>query len=587
MKTLFSKTTAILAFFLISTAAFAQGTLRGVVTDSLTKEALPGANFFLTGTALGSATDLEGAYRIERIPEGTYTLRVSYIGYQTRSIKVDIQNNRVMLINAVLTSDAIELGTVVVTGQAEGQVAAINQQITSNTIINVVSEEKIRELPDANAAESIGRLPGVSLIRSGGEANKVILRGLEDKFTNITIDGVKIPATDPTSRGVDLSTLSQSSLAGIELYKALTSDKDADALAGSINLVTKKAPETRRIKADLKGDYNNLMESANQYDFSLHYGERFFNNVLGVQLAGNLEKRIRSNERINVDYGNFDRTDYFIDDFLLEFTDEIRKRDGFSVLFDLNTPDNGTIRINNVYGRTKRDYLWSTRDYPAVGGGNEGGAPVYNYRDREQEINTFSSSIRGDNSVFGLNLNWGGSFGQSESDFPFDYETIFVERPGMRPAPTNLRSTPEQLIDYAINDFSAAGLSWAYYRTQRNFDKERTAFLDVARKYLFSSNISGEIKIGGKYKVKDRSNARAEDFTPYYLGRWQRYELLPDRTFKPKDFTGTYFEDWLNAGGGGFVPMSLFLSNPASRNVYGSYSLNPLIDRDRLRQWYE
>ncbi len=586
MKTLFSKTTAILALILISTTVFAQGSLRGVVTDSLTKEALPGANVFLVGTALGSATDLEGTYKIDRIPEGSYTLRVSYIGYQTKTIRINIQSNEATVVNAALASDAIELGTVVVTGQAEGQVAAINQQITSNTIINVVSEEKIQELPDANAAESIGRLPGVSLIRSGGEANKVILRGLEDKFTNITIDGVKIPPTDATGRGVDLSTLSQSSLAGIELYKALTPDKDGDALAGSINLVSKKAPETRKLKADFKGDYNRLMESANQYDFSLHYGERFFNNILGVQLAGNLEKRIRSNERINVDYANFQYQIYYINNFLLEFTDEIRKRDGFSVLFDLNTPDNGTIRINNVYGSTKRDYLWSRRTYPAVGGGSEAGAPVYNYRDSEQEINTFSSSIRGDNNLFGLNLNWGGSFGQSEADFPFDYETMFVERPGMRPAPENLQSRPERLIDYAINDFSTAGLAWAYYRTQRNFDKERTAFLDVARKYLFSTNISGEIKIGGKYKVKDRSNTKTEDLTPYYLGRWQRYELLPDGTFRPKDFTGTYFEDWLNAGGG-FVPMSLFMSNPASRNVYGSYSLNPLIDRDRLRQWYE
>lgn len=587
MKTLLAKKIWTALFLLISTSAFAQGILRGVVSDSATAERLPGANVFLVGTALGSATNLEGAYRIDRIPEGSYTLRVSYIGYRMRDLPVTIQANTSTVIDVKLSAEILQGAEIIVTGQAVGQAAAINQQRTSSTIINVVSEEKIRELPDANAAESIGRLPGVSLLRSGGEANKVILRGLEDKFTTITIDGVKIPATDATSRGVDLSTLSQSSLAGIELYKALTPDKDGDALAGSINLVTKTAPETRNIKVDLKGDYNRLMESADQYDFSLNYGERFFNNVLGVQLAGNLEKRIRSNERINVDYANLQYQSFFIDDFLLEFTDEIRKRDGFSVLFDVNTPDNGVIRFNNVFGRTKRDYLWSTRDYPAVGGGSESGAPVYNYRDREQDINTFSSSIRGDNSLLGLNLNWGASFGQSKSDYPFDYEASFVERPGMRPTPTNLQDNPEQLIDYAINDFSAAGLSWAYYRKQRNFDKERTAFLDVARKYLLSSKISGEVKIGGKYKAKDRSNVRTEDFTPYYLGRWQRYELLPDGTFRPKDFTGTPFENWLNAGGGGFTPMSLFFNNPVARDVYGSYSLNPLIDKDRLRQWYE
>lgn len=574
---------------IISSTVFGQhGILRGVITDSTTSSTLIGANVYIKGTSLGSATDLEGAYRIMRVPVGRYTLRISYIGYKMKDVEVIVENDKISRTDIQLLPDVIEGAAVEITAQAEGQIAAINQQITSNTIINVVSEEKIQELPDANAAESIGRLPGVSIMRSGGEANKIILRGLEDKFTSITIDGVKIPPTDATGRGVDLSTLSQSSLAGIELYKAATPDKDGDALAGSINLVTKKAPEIRNFKVDLKGDYNNLMASANQYDFSLRYGERFFNNLLGVQLAGNLEKRIRSNERIDVDYNqNPSSSDagYFIDDFLLEFTDEIRKRDGFSVLFDLNTPDNGTIRINNVYGRTKRDYFWSTRDYTSNGGGDQEGNPVYDYRDREQEITTFNSSIRGDNNLLGLNLNWGASFGQSESDYPFDYEMIFVEPSGMLASPM-LQTGPEKLISYAVNDFSNASLYWAYYRTQHNYDKERTAFLDVARQYILSQKISGVIKIGGKYKIKNRSNDRTEDFTPYYLGKWQPYELLSDGSVVKKDFTGTYFEDW-QKGGGLFIPIDQFYDNADSRDIYDSYLINPLIDRNRLRQWYD
>ncbi|MBN2013083.1 TonB-dependent receptor [candidate division KSB1 bacterium] len=578
----------VLLFLLVSTAVWANGALRGLVIDETTNEPLIGANVYIVGTALGSATDLEGIYHINKVPPGTYTIRVTYIGYQTKDIDVRVENNKTQTANVALVYDIIEGNTVVITAQAEGQVAAINQQINSKTIVNVISEEKIQELPDANAAESIGRLPGVSILRSGGEANKVILRGLEDKFTIITIDGVKIPPTDATSRGVDLSTLSQSSLAGIELYKAITPDKDGDALAGSINLVTRKAPEVRKIKADVKGDYNNLMKSADQYDIALHYGERFFNNMLGVQVAGNLEKRIRSNERINVDYNQnpqASQTGYFIDDFLLEYTDEVRKRDGVSLLLDINTPDNGTIRINNVYGQTKRDYLWSTRDYPSNGGGDQSGNPVYDYRDREQEIVTFNSSIRGDNKLAGYNLNWGLSFGQSEANYPFDYEMIFVEPSGMLASPM-LTLKPERLISYAVNDFSNASLYWAYYRTQDNFDKERTAFMDIARQYLLSSNISGEIKFGGKYKVKNRSNDRTEDFTPYYLGKWQPYERLANGTIRRKDFTGTYFEEWGSVGGG-FIPIDQFYSTLSSRDIYDSYRIDPLIDRDRLRQWWE
>jgi TonB-dependent receptor len=580
-----------LLLFISVSALLAQGTITGVVADSAKGEPLIGANVYLVGTALGSVTDIEGKYRIVSVPEGDYTLRVSYIGYKTKNLRVAITDKEGLQRNVRLVSDIAKGISVDVTAQAIGQVAAINQQISAKTIVNVISEEKIQELPDANAAESIGRLPGVSLLRSGGEANKVILRGLEDKFTVITIDGVKIPPTDATSRGVDLSTLSQSSLAGIELYKAQTPDKDGDALAGSINLVTKKAPEKRELKLNLKGGYNQLEKSGEQYDLSFHYGERFFNNVIGVQLAGNLEQRIRSNERIDVDYGteqqDYGKT-YYINDFSLEYTDENRKRDGFSILLDLNTPDNGTVKINNVYGRTRRDYFWSMRDYPAHLGGAYGGNPQYQFRDREQTIKTFTSSIRGDNNLIGLKWSWGFSQGRSESEYPFDYLMQFNESGGMNTVPTRFQTNPEQLIDFAKNNFTDANLYWTSYFSQRNSDKERTAFLDIAKPYTISHVFTGELKLGGKYKTKDRSNYRTEDFTPYYLGKWQPYELLPDGTFREKDFSGTFFENWaVNATSGSLIPIDQFFNTPSTRKIYGSYSLTPLIEQERLRQWYE
>ena len=76
---------------------------------------------------------------------------------------------------------------------------------------------------------------------------------MDEKFTSITIDGVRVPATDADTRGVDLSMFSQGTLAGVELFKALTPDKDGDAIAGSINLVTRKAPSTRTNSTGCQG----------------------------------------------------------------------------------------------------------------------------------------------------------------------------------------------------------------------------------------------------------------------------------------------------------------------------------------------
>ncbi len=592
MKSIFHYHLLLLCLLFLFSASFPQTTIVGVITDSLTNKPLVGTNVYLEGTAFGSSTDIDGFYRIEGVPDGTYLLRISYIGYKNQDMEINIESQKKIIVNAQLIYDVIMGEQIYITAQAEGQVAAINQQISSHTVINVVSEEKIQELPDVNAAEAIGRLPGVSIIRAGGEANKVLIRGMQTKFSPITLDGVRVPATEETGRGVDLSTLSQSSLAGIELYKAVTPDMDGDALSGSINLVTRKAPEARLLKANFQGNYNYLMESTDQYDLSLRYGERFFNNILGVQLVGNLEKKIRSSERIDVS-DRYERPipgvpssvpHYVIDNFNVEFIDEIRKRKGFSVLLDINTPDDGTIRINNMYGSTKRDYLTHFRDYPLTGE-----ATTYDYRQREQNISTFNSSIHGDNRLFGFGLYWGLSFAESKSDFPFDYQMIFWENNGMRGTVTfsDYEEVPEKLVPLARNNFAQAYQAWGYFREQDNYEKERTAFLDISRDYNITSNISGEIKVGGKYNVKDRTNVTGEDFSPYYLdGRWKADELAPDGTIRPKDFSGSYFEDWYNAGGG-FISLDHFFTDAKIRDVYGDYELTPFMVKERLKQWQE
>ncbi len=584
---------------LISSFVYGQGNLRGIISDSLSNKPLVGANVFLQGTALGSATDLEGQYVIPNIPEGNYTLKISYIGYKTKQVDIIIVKNRSTLLDVVLVPDVVEGEEVLVTGQASGQMSAINQQRSSNTIINVVSEEKIQELPDANAAESIGRLPGVSVTRSGGEATKIVLRGMSDQYTTVTIDGVRIPSTDAQGRGIDLSAISQSSLAGIELYKAITSDKDGDAIAGSVNLVTKKAPSHRELRGTFYGGYNSIMKSAKQYNFALKYGERFFDNSLGLQLNGNIQNKIRSNEYNDIGYDQsiLNQTSYFINEFTLRFIDEVRKRNGFDLILDYDTPDEGNIKFNGTYYSTNRSYITHQRDYPNGGGQTQYlGGVTYSYRDREQDIKTATLALTGDNNLIGFKLNWGLSFAQSTSDFPYDYQLDFSEpsnsgTSGMRSAP-QIKNNPEQLIPYAYNNFRAATLVGAYYSSQNNLDKNKTAFLNLSRNYTIGNSLSGEFKFGGKYNSKGRNNNQTQNFAPYYLGYWQSYEKLPDGTIRPKDLSGTYFDAffqrYLQNPLNNIPSMTEFLDNdPQSRLLYGKYDLNPLINRDKLRQWYD
>ena len=140
---------------------------------------------------------------------------------------------------------------------------------------------------------------------------------------------------------------------------------------------------------------------------------------------------------------------------------------------------------------------------------------------------------------------WGLSYAESKSDFPYDYTINFQEAStttsGMRNTP-HIKNNPEQLIPFAYNNFIAATIYNAFYNTQTNFDKERSAFLNISRDYVLGNLFSGELKIGGKYKTKGRSNDNTNTYAPYYLGRWYPYERMADGTIQEKNFSGSYFD---------------------------------------------
>ncbi len=572
---------------------YSQGRIRGRITDSTSNVPLSYANVFVVGTSQGTATDKEGKYHINNLPVGEQTIRISYVGYNSKDIEVEIHENKTTELDAKISPKVLEGQEVVITSQALGQVAAINQQINANTIVNVVSEERIQELPDANAGESLGRLPGVSISRSGGEANKIVLRGFDEKFSTITVDGFRIASTEVNQSSIDLSTISQGSLAGIELYKALTPDKDADAIAGSVNFVTRVAPIKRLLRLDTKGSYNRLEESFGQYDFNLRYGERFFNNLLGVQANGSIERRIRSSESTNIDYNmNLDSLrDYEVENATLYYTNELRNRYGFTLLLDVATPDSGVIKLNTIFNKTSRDYLESNRNYPTISNTDI----LFGGRSRQQDIQVFNAFLKGTNNLFTLNFDWGAGFAESGSEDPFDYTLDFKEPStidstgtpvsGMLPIPSTYRHGPiDKIISYALNNVSASYLYDAYDRYQKTGDKEQSAFLNVSKKYVLSDLFSGEVQAGGKFRSTTKMKDREEYISPYYLNGLSPYEKLSDGTVVLKDFSGTHFQNLLISGSS-ILATNFTESGHMERNIYDLYRLFPLINRDYLDAW--
>lgn len=538
---------------------------------------------------MGAPTDLDGRFRLSNVPSGSYTISVSYLGYHSTARSIDVTSEDLEL-TFKLSQAIIEGEEVIVTGQLKGQVAAINQQITSKTIINVVSEEKIKELPDANAAEAIGRLPGVSITRSGGEATGVVLRGLSSKFSNITVDGVKIPPTNQSTRDVDLSMLSQGALAGIELHKTLTPDQDGDAIAGAVNLVTRSAPEERLLYLDVKGGYNHLIESLKQYDVQARYGERFFDNLLGVQLQANTERKIRSRENTNTSYYTYDNftlpdsgtydinqydNDYLISQFRVSFIDEVRRRTGGQMIFDLRTPDAGVVKATGVYSETRRETANHERFYPGQGASRP---YAYNYDLTEFNTSTVNTSLQGTNHVFGFKTDWLVSFAQSMTKNPFNYRTSFSEATPAAFTPS--RGEPDvNIIAFAPNLFHMATLDSTALRRIENYDKELTYAFNLSRRFDLGGLWGDEVKVGWKYKHKSRSKTNGATVWNNYL-RFNEY-LAPDGSVI--DFSGTRFAAATAVSAP--VLTRFFDGNPQSRDLLGKYRIMPLILPEALRQW--
>ena len=249
---------------LISSIAYSQkGNLTGFVKDASNGDPLVGANVFIVGTSLGTAANEEGFYKLSDLDEGMYLVRAEYIGYVMMEDSVVITVDSDVNLDFMLNYTTIEGEEVTVTAQAKGQMDAINKQLNSSSIVNIVSADRIQELPDANAAESVARVPGVSIKREGGEGNKVVIRGLSPKYNSITVDGTRLASTDPDDRSTDLSMISQYMLDGIEVTKAGTPDLDADVLGGTVNFILKKAKPGLHANVITQGMYNGLEETYN------------------------------------------------------------------------------------------------------------------------------------------------------------------------------------------------------------------------------------------------------------------------------------------------------------------------------------
>ena len=341
----------------VSNAQQESGQVFGVVTDASSRSELIGANVLLKGTSLGASTDLMGKYAIKGVAPGSYTLVVRYLGYKGREIQIEVNSGATLEQNFALAPQAIEGEEVIITAQAKGQMAAINTQLASNTIINVVSAEKIQRLPDASAATALSRLPGVSLMNG----DQVVIRGVEAKLNQILINGIELPSTDMNNRATNLGFISSNLLSGIEVVKALTPDMDANAVGGVVNLRLREAPAGPHFDVLTQGNYDATDHAADNYKLWASVSNRFFDDNLGVFLQGNIDRTHGGNQQANIGLtiepqgvDVWGQGVYQTTTARFEFDDNITTISGGSLILDYKLPE-GKIVLQNTYSGNLTD----------------------------------------------------------------------------------------------------------------------------------------------------------------------------------------------------------------------------------------
>lgn len=479
----------------------------GKVTDAATGNPLPGASIIITGTHAGAMADMNGQYSI-MVQGAGKVLQFSFIGYVTQNIPVEGKQ----VIDVSLMPETKNLKEIVISAQAQGQKKAMLEQISSNTIINVVAPDRLQENPDANAAEAIGRLPGISLVRSGGEGTALVIRGLEPKYTNVTLNGMPLPSTDLSSRNTSVSGMSQYMLQGVEVYKAITPDMEANSVAGTINLKLKDAPQDFHFKVMGQGGYNLLNNYFGNYKVNCDISNRFFKNRLGISVSANTERVNRSYQTMSAGYSANSTTvalgNIYLTNVSLNNVFNMKYRRSAMLSMDYKLSPSTKLMLYGLYSWSKDNSQMQSHNYSNL---NSSGRVNYSFNEDPDNTNKMlQTCLSGETNLDIVKLEYGASFSSNTLSDPnsrnwsfsfFGSNTVFSDSAVKTIYPS------EAIIKFKSVEDSVKNLlltNWGIARTQMQ-DNNVAPYLHVTVPFQIGGFLRGYFKFGGAYRVRQRT----------------------------------------------------------------------------------
>lgn len=510
------------------------GIISGQVTDT-ERHTLPGATIQIESLHTGVTADINGFYKLPNIKPGTYTLKVSYVGYTPIYKKVSVTNSNKVIVTDIVMSEGLELQEVSVKGAFAGQRKALQMQKSAMGVTNVVSADQIGKFPDSNIGDALKRINGINVQYDQGEARFGQVRGTSADLTSVTVNGNRLPSAEGDTRNVQLDLIPADMVQTIEVSKVVTSDMDGDAIGGSINLVTKNTPYRRVLNFTGSTGYT-WISGKPQWNIGGTWGDRFFDNKLGIMASASYQYAPGGSDNTEFEYvekkGEIQLKEAQVRQYYVT-----RERQSYSLALDYQFNPLHKISFKGIYNR-RND--WENRyrisykklnsdakDQSIILQTKAGADDTKGARLERQQ--TMDFTLDGEHNFGNLKLDWTSSYSRATEDRPneryiglklkggsdMNFGESFVDV-GMRQPYSTLSIPAFDEAKWKLDELCNSDQS-----IKENEIKERINFTLPLSKGLYGNSL----KFGYKYTRKDKErNTEYYDYTDAedkYIPDWK------------------------------------------------------------------
>ncbi|MDR2674717.1 MAG: TonB-dependent receptor [Opitutaceae bacterium] len=358
---------------------FAQptGMISGTVTNSASGAVLQDARVEIRSLGILTSTDELGAFSITSLQPGDYELDISYMGLDTQKKPVRVAAGEIVTADIKLTTEIYKLEAYVVTGEREGNAAAITRQKNADNIKNVLALDAFGNLTNDNAGELLIRIPGViGVMDDEGNVSNITVRGAPSHMTNFSVDGNQQASTGGFSREFRTHAISAALFDEIEVIKAPTPDLPSDSLGGSVNMKTSSTlrNKSRRLSYRAAGRWAPPFYDAipMRRDHSLHglfslnyqdiFGVLGGASNLGITLSAFYNENVSGYYKNTYNYEDAGGTPAYISDYSNYDVYNNRKQMSASLRIDLRVSPGSTFYAKFIYNDSNEPFM---RNYQA------------------------------------------------------------------------------------------------------------------------------------------------------------------------------------------------------------------------------